>query len=260
MNAFNFTGQVAIVTGAGGVIGRAAASALATAGSRVTAVDFDRESGEETVHLLRAGGAEAIFVQADVRRAEDVAGYVKATRVEFGGRIDHFVNNAAWQGAVSALIDYSDDVFDQVLAVNVRGVYLGLKHVLAVMVAQGSGSVVNTASIGGYIGTRDLAPYSASKHAVLGLTKSVALEVARKGIRVNAVCPGPVDTPMIRAIEARQAVGGDASLVRKKRTASIPDGRYADPEEVANLMLYLLSPLSSHVTGQGIQINGGAHS
>jgi NAD(P)-dependent dehydrogenase (short-subunit alcohol dehydrogenase family) len=140
----------------------------------------------------------------------------------------------------------------------VRGVFLGLKHVLPVMIAQRSGAVVNTASLAGYIGTRNLAPYAASKHAVLGLTKSTALEVARKGVRVNAVCPGPVDTPMLRDIEAGQAPEG-AEKLREQRAASIPDGRYALPQEVAQLMVYLASDMSSHVNGQGIQINGGSH-
>jgi len=259
MSAFDFSGKVAVVTGAGGGIGRAAATALGCAGARVVAVDSDLDQGLETARLLREWGCESLFVRADVRRAGDVVGYVQEARAAFGGRIDAFINNAAWQGPVSPIIDYEDELFDQVIAVNVRGVYLGLKHVLPVMVAQGSGAVVNTASIAAYIGTRNLAPYTASKHAVLGLTKSVAQEVARQGVRVNAVCPGPVDTPMIRAIEEGQARGGDAALLRKKRTALIPEGRYALPEEVANLMLYLLSDLATHVTGQGIQINGGAY-
>ena len=163
-----------------------------------------------------------------------------------------------WQGEILPLVDYPDALFDKVMAINVRGVFLGLKHVLPVMVAQRSGAVVNSASLAAYIGSRNLAPYSASKHAVLGLTKSAALEVARKGIRINAICPGPVDTPMIRYIEEGQAPG-NAQALREQRTATIPDGRYATPEEVANLMLYLVSDLASHVTGQGIQINGGSH-
>jgi NAD(P)-dependent dehydrogenase (short-subunit alcohol dehydrogenase family) len=127
-------------------------------------------------------------------------------------------------------------------------------------VTTGVGAVINTASLGAYIGTRNLGPYTASKHAVLGLTKTAALEVARKGIRVNAVCPGPVDTEMIRLIESEQAQGQlTASELRAQRAASIPDGRYADPAEVANLMIYLASDFASHMTGQGIQINGGSH-
>jgi NAD(P)-dependent dehydrogenase (short-subunit alcohol dehydrogenase family) len=126
------------------------------------------------------------------------------------------------------------------------------------MIAQGKGVVVNTASLAAFIGSRNLAPYTASKHAVLGLTKTAALEVARKGIRVNAVCPGPVDTEMIREIERGQSKGSDVNI-REQRLASIPDGRYADVSEVANLMVYLASDYASHITGQGVQINGGSH-
>ena len=142
--------------------------------------------------------------------------------------------------------------------INVRGVFLGMKYVLPTMLAQGRGAIVNTASLGSFLATRKLGPYTASKHAVMGLTKTAALEVARKGIRVNAVCPGPVDTDMLRDIEASQA-SGSAEQLRAQRTASIPDGRYAEPSEVAHLMVYLASDLSSHITGQGIQINGGSH-
>lgn len=259
MITLDFSGKVAIVTGAGGGIGQAASLAFARNGARVVVVDFERELGIRSARMIVESGGEALYVHADVRRAEDVAGYVREATAAFGGRIDIFINNAGWQGLVSPITEYPDDVFDQVMAVNVRGVYLGLKHVLPVMTAQGSGAVVITASLAAFAGTRDLAPYTASKHAVLGLTKSVAQEVARKGVRVNAVCPGPVDTAMIRKIEAGQAQG-DAQALRKKRTASIPDGRYAQPEEVANLMLYLASDLSSHITGQGVQINGGAYS
>ncbi|MEI7783710.1 MAG: SDR family oxidoreductase, partial [Betaproteobacteria bacterium] len=149
-----------------------------------------------------------------------------------------------------------------VMAINVKGVFLGLKHVLPVMVAQGRGAVVNTASLAAHIGTRHLAPYTASKHAVLGLTKTAAMEVARKGVRVNAVCPGPVDTPMIRAVELGQAGGDPQALqaLKAQRLSTVPDGRYASAREVAQLMVYLASDWSSHITGEGVHINGGQYS
>jgi len=255
----DFTGKVAIVTGAGGGIGRAVSLALARIGAKVLVVDLSREQGLETDLLIKANGGTSLFVSADVSLSEDVKNYV-AEAVREWGRIDIFMNNAGWQGAVTSLVDYPDDIFDKVMAINVRGVFLGLKHVLPVMIAQRSGAVVNTASLGSYVGTRQIAPYIASKHAVMGLTKSVAMEVARKGVRVNAVCPGAVDTPMLRDIEAGQAVPGAANELRAKRAAMIPEGRYALPEEVANLMIYLVSDLSTHITGQGMQINGGLNS
>jgi NAD(P)-dependent dehydrogenase (short-subunit alcohol dehydrogenase family) len=253
----DFSGQVAVVTGAGGGIGRAVSLALSAVGAKVLLVDLSADAGHETETQLRKTGGEALFVRADVSDPEQVQHYVAAA-VQTWGRIDVFMNNAAWQGEIHSLIDYPVEVFDKVMSINVRGVFLGLKYVLPVMLAQGRGAVVNTASLGSFLATRKLGPYTASKHAVMGLTKTAALEVARKGIRVNAVCPGPVDTDMLRDIEASQA-SGSAEQLRAQRTASIPDGRYAEPAEVANLMVYLASDLSSHITGQSIQINGGSH-
>jgi NAD(P)-dependent dehydrogenase (short-subunit alcohol dehydrogenase family) len=253
----DFTGRTAIVTGGGGGIGRAVSLALARAGAQLLVVDLNREAAQTTAELVQAVGGQAQVAVADVSRSGDVAAYV-AQAVSAWDRIDIFINNAAWQGPVLPLVDYPEDDFDRVMAINVRGVFLGMRHVLPVMLQRRSGAVINTGSLGSYIGTRSLAPYTASKHAVLGLTRATALEVARKGIRINAVCPGPVDTELLRAIEAEQAPGGTEQL-RQQRTASIPDGRYAQPEEVANLMVYLVSDQASHITGQGIQINGGSH-
>jgi 3alpha(or 20beta)-hydroxysteroid dehydrogenase len=253
----DFSGQTAIVTGAGGGIGRAVSLALAAAGAKVLAVDLSVADGEHTASLIRERGGTARFTTADVSQEADVAAYVANAR-DAWGRVDILMNNAGWQGPIQPLIDCPVEMFDKVMGINVRGVFLGLKHVLPLMVAQRRGAVVNTASLAAYIGSHSLAPYAASKHAVLGLTKSAALEVARKGVRINAVCPGPVDTPMIDSIEAAQAPS-DAQGLRAKRVATIPDGRYARPEEVANLMVYLASDYASHITGQGIQINGGSH-
>ncbi len=255
--SFDFTGKTAVVTGAAGGIGRAVCLSLARAGARVVAVDLSAQAGEQTAASVRDAGGEAIFVAGDVARPDDHAAYVAAATQAWGD-IDIFMNNAGWQGDIKPVIDYPVEVFDKVMAINVRGVFLGLQNVLPVMIAQGSGAVVNTASLGSYIGTRNLAPYSASKHAVMGLTKSAALEVARKGVRINAICPGPVDTEMLRDIEAGQSPQ-DAEALRAKRAASIPDGRYAEAEEVADLMLYLVSDHARHITGQGIHVNGGAY-
>ncbi len=257
----DFSGQVAIVTGAGGGIGRAVSLALSGLGARVLLVDLSQVSGLKTEALIHQSGGEAVFVKADVSQAQDVENYVKVA-LDTWGRIDIFMNNAAWQGEINSIVNYPVAMFDKVMGINVRGVFLGLKYVLPTMIKQGKGAVINTASLGAYIGTRNLGPYTASKHAVLGLTKTAALEVARKGIRVNAVCPGPVDTEMLRLIESDQATAqgqASAASLREQRAASIPDGRYADPEEVANLMIYLASDFASHITGQGLQINGGSH-
>ena len=249
--------RVAIVTGAGGGIGRAVSLLLAEAGARVLAVDLDGAKAEETAESVTAAGGEARAARADVSRADDVASYVAAA-IGAWNRIDVLMNNAGWQGPVGPLVECSDDAFDAVLAVNVRGVFLGLKHVLPVMVAQGSGAVVNTASLGSFVGTRLLAPYIASKHAVMGLTKTAANEVARSGVRVNAVCPGPVDTPLLAEIEAGEAPG-EGERLRQRRAAAIPQGRYARPNEVAALMVFLASDLASHIVGQGVHVNGGIY-
>jgi NAD(P)-dependent dehydrogenase (short-subunit alcohol dehydrogenase family) len=253
----DLTGQVAIVTGAGGGIGRAVSLALSDVGAKVILVDLAVEAGRATETLITQRGGDALFVSADVSQQQDVEAYVKVA-LDNWGRIDVFMNNAAWQGEIHSIVNYPVDMFDKVMSINVRGVFLGMKYVLPTMIAQGKGVVVNTASLAAFIGSRNLAPYTASKHAVLGLTKTAALEVARKGIRVNAVCPGPVDTEMIREIERGQSKGSDVNI-REQRLASIPDGRYADVSEVANLMVYLASDYASHITGQGVQINGGSH-
>ena len=250
----DLAGQVAVVTGAGGGIGRAVSLALSQAGARVLAVDLSESAARTTAQTLAGEGRAHVADVSDERQVRD---YVEAA-VGAWGRLDIFMNNAGWQGEVAPLSDYPVDVFDKVMAINVRGVFLGLKHVLPQMITRGRGAVVNTASLSAHIGVRNLAPYAASKHAVLGLTRSAALEVARKGVRVNAVSPGPVDTPMIREIEAGEA-HGDASALRAKRTATIPDGRYAEPAEIANLMVYLASDYASHITGQDVEINGGSH-
>src|SRR5581483_1186749 len=172
------------------------------------------------------------------------------------GRIDCFFNNAGVEGKVAPTADYDEAVFDQVIGVNVKGVFLGMRHVLPEMIRQGSGAVVNTASVAGLVATPGMPAYVASKHAVVGLTKTAAGEVARLGIRVNAVCPGPVDTRMIHALE-EQLAPGDPASVNARYQAAIPSGRYTTVEEVASMVLFLCSYLAFTPSGAQFVVDGG---
>lgn len=247
----DFTHKVALVTGGGGGIGRAICLEFARAGARVACVDINRELGTETVALIQQAGGEAIFLQADVTDSGSVQQYVQDTLAAYG-RIDAFANNAGYEGVVSPLTEYPEDVYDRVMAINVKGIFLGLKYVLPVMIRQGSGAVVNTASTAGLSGAANFSAYIASKHAVMGLTKTAALEVARQGIRVNAVCPGATNTRMIHSIESGRGPDGVKQILD-----AIPDGRYGEPEEVARVVLFLASDLASHIVGQSLVIDGG---
>ncbi|MDR7075742.1 NAD(P)-dependent dehydrogenase (short-subunit alcohol dehydrogenase family) [Neobacillus niacini] len=259
MGYFNFTNKVAIVTGGGGGIGRAASLKIAAGGAKVVIVDLQEESGMNVVNEINEDGGEAIFIKTDVTKEEDVKNYVHVT-IDRYSKIDILLNNAGWLGEVVPIVDYPVDVFDRVMDINVRGVFLGMKYVLPHMMTQKSGAIVNTASAAGLLGTPNLVAYGASKHAVLGMTKSAGVEAAPHGVRVNAICPGGVDTSMLDSVVFGYSKGNaeEAELKRMAIKASSPDGRYADPEEIANLMLYLVSDLSSHIVGQHIVIDGGA--
>ena len=195
-----FTGKVVVVTGAGGGIGRAAAARLAAEGASLVLVDRAKDALAETRAAVERTGMPVLAVEADVTRWSDVQRYVAAAAERFGG-IDAFFNNAGILGVVSPLVDYPEAEFDRVLAVNVKGVWLGMKAVAPVMAAKNGGAIVNTASIAGLRGSPNLIGYTASKHAVIGLTRSAAIELVRRGIRVNAICPAPIETPMARELE-----------------------------------------------------------
>lgn len=251
----DFTGKVALITGAGNGIGRAAALAFAKAGAKVVVVDRDVAGGEATAGIIRQQGGEAHFVAADVTKSADVANYVKEAVATYG-RIDCFFNNAGIEGALAHTADYDEAMFDQVIGVNVKGVFLGLRHVLPQLLKQGAGAVVNTASVAGLVATPGMPAYVASKHAVIGLTKTAAGEVARQGVRVNAVCPGPVDTRMIHSLE-KMISPDNPDEVGKRYQAAIPAGRYTTPEEIANVVLFLCSDLASNITGAQYVVDGG---
>jgi NAD(P)-dependent dehydrogenase (short-subunit alcohol dehydrogenase family) len=248
----DFSGKVGIVTGGANGIGAAVARGFVARGGKVVIVDRDAAAGEALADSL---GAAALFRTADVTKSADVAAYVKAALDRFGA-IDCFHNNAGIEGRVARLAEYEEAVFDQIMAVNVKGVFLGLRHVLPVMIAAGRGAVVNTASIAGLVGSPGMAAYSASKHAVNGLTKSVAGEVGPNGIRVNAVCPGPIATRMIEEV-SRQVSPNNPKGVEERYAAGIPLRRYGTAEEVANLVLFLLSDLASNMTGGEYTVDGG---
>ncbi len=250
-----FDGQVVLITGAANGIGRAAALSFAKGGAKVVAVDRDGPgAGKVAGEIIAAGGA-AIAKSADVSQSADVAAYVTAATDAYG-RIDCFFNNAGIEGKVSPIIDYDETAFDQVLAVNIRGVFLGLKYVMPVMLRQKSGAIVNTSSVAGLVGTPQLSAYVASKHAVIGLTKVAAGEVARDGIRVNAVCPGPIDTRMIHSLEA-QINPSNPAAIEQRYQASIPTGRYGTTQEVADMVMFLCSSYASNTTGAHFVVDGG---
>jgi NAD(P)-dependent dehydrogenase (short-subunit alcohol dehydrogenase family) len=251
----DFTGKVALITGGGGGIGRATALAFIARGARVMVVDHDADAGAATIGVVRQQGGEAQFTRADVSVADQVKHYVQAT-LDAWGRIDCFFNNAGIEGTVAAIQDYDDDMFDRVIAVNLRGVFLGMKHVLPVMLRQGSGAIVNTASTSGLFGGPGMTAYVASKHGVLGLTKVAASDVSSLGVRVNAICPGPVETRMMRSLES-QRNPSNPEAVHAANSASAPSGRYTLPEEVAGAVLYLCSDLAGNVTGTQLVVDGG---
>lgn len=251
----DFTGKVALVTGGGNGIGRAASLGFAQRGAKLVVVDRDGAAAEATAGVIRQQGGEALSVTADVTRSAEVQAYVQAALAAYGA-IDCFFNNAGIEGAVAPVAEYDEAIFDQVIAVNVKGVFLGLRHVLPVMLRQQRGAVVNTASVAGLVASPGMPAYVASKHAVIGLTKTAAGEVARAGVRVNAVCPGPIDTRMIHSLESMLNPDDPAS-VGTRYAGNIPIGRYGTAEEVANTVLFLCSDLASNITGGQYVVDGG---
>lgn len=250
----DFQNQVVLITGGAGGIGKAAAKKFAEHGANLALVDLEQEALEKAASEIKTE-KEILLLTADVTKEEDVKKYVDAT-VKKWGRIDVFLNNAGVEGKFGLITELSAQDLDFVLGVNVKGVFLGLKHVMSVMMEQGKGSIVNTASVAGLIGSPGMAPYIASKHAVIGLTKTAALELAESGVRVNAVCPAPIHTRMMRSIEAG-AMPGKEEEAQAAFAEAVPMKRYGEPEEVANLMLFLASEQASYLTGCYYRVDGG---
>jgi NAD(P)-dependent dehydrogenase (short-subunit alcohol dehydrogenase family) len=245
-------GRTAIVTGAGAGIGRASAQAFGAAGANVVVVDLDEGAGKETAALLAAADVEASFFRADVTNADDVAAMVRHA-VDTYGRLDCAHNNAGILGASAVIADYDDDEWDRVVAVNLTSVYLCVKHEIRAFLAAGTGgSIVNTASFSGLVAVPFAPAYVATKHGVVGLTKAAAVEYGRKGIRVNAVCPGTVRTQMMQErIEANPKMEKALSDVSPMR-------RLAEATEIGDAVVWLSSDAASFVNGHALPVDGGA--
>jgi NAD(P)-dependent dehydrogenase (short-subunit alcohol dehydrogenase family) len=247
-------GKVAVVTGAAGVIGTATIRLLAERGARVVAVDRREQDLKTAIEDLPAS-AQALAITADVTSEDEVAAYVRAAIDKFG-TIDVFYNNAGVEGDIKPITEYPLQSFRRVLDVNVVGVFLGLKHVLPVMLKQNRGSIINTASIAGLMGSPQVAVYSASKHAVIGLTKSAAWECSATAVRVNCVCPGLIDSRMLSAIiQGRNA--GNAPTPHEKIVERIPARRLGQASEVASIVAFLASDEASYVSGSAYTVDGG---
>ncbi|WAA09741.1 SDR family NAD(P)-dependent oxidoreductase [Fervidibacillus albus] len=250
-----FDGKVVLVTGAAGGIGKEFVKKVVDEGASVSLVDVNIEALKNVEKELGLSEERVLSVAADVSKEEDVKNYVEKTVDKFG-KIDGFFNNAGVEGKYAPVEQYPTEVFDFVLNVNVRGVFLGLKYVIPVMKRQGKGTVVNTASVAGLMGAPGMIAYNTSKHAVIGMTRVVAAEVAEHGIRINALAPGVINTRMMRQIEENTSPGA-AKEVEKAYAESVPMKRYGNPDEVANVALFLLSDDSSYVTSSIYTVHGG---
>lgn len=247
-------GKVALVTGAAAGIGRATALRFAAEGAKVVVSDIDTEGGEETVALVAEQGGSASFMRADVSKNANVEALIQKT-VDLYGSLDCACNNAGIEGMVAPTVEQTEDNYDAIMAVNAKGTFLCLRAEISEMAKGEGGAIVNLASIAGLIGFAGLSPYTASKHAVNGLTKNAAIEYGNQGIRVNSVCPGGIDTRMLDSL-AEQSTGGEMGS-HEMLDPLHPIGRIGTPEEVAALIVWLCSPSAAFVTGANIPVDGG---
>ena len=243
-------GEVTLVTGGGSGIGRATSILLAKQGAKVMIADYVPEGAERTVKMIKETGGEASCVAADVSVAAQVQLMIDKTVATYG-RLDCAFNNAGIEGKMVDTAEYPEDVFDRIMAINLKGVWLCMKYEIPQMLKSGRGAIVNTASGAGLVGVAQLSAYNASKHGVIGLTKTAALEFAQKNIRVNCVCPGLINTPMV----ARMVDSG--GMNEQEFIASEPVGRMGRPEEIGEGVVWLLSDAASFVTGHSMSIDGG---
>ena len=245
---FNFAGKVILVTGGSSGIGRATSILFARHGAKVVIGDINA-AGEETVEAIKSEKGEATFIQTDVRNAEEVKNLI-ATAVKTYGGLNCAFNNAGILPPMAMLADTEESTFDQTFDVDVKGVFLAMKYEIQQMLKTGGGVIVNNASIAGLIAERGLSAYVAAKHAVIGLSKAAAIEYAAQGIRINAIAPGLVRTPMTKHWE-------DDPETRQFFIANTPIGRFAQPDEIANMVLFLCSDLASFAAGQTFVVDGG---
>ena len=246
-------GKVAVVTGGAGGIGQAAAALFVAEGADVLLVDLDEQALQRAVEAV--GSNRASYFVADVTSKQDNQAMIAAAEERYGG-VDVFLANAGIEGDVKPLVEYDEDRFDQVIGVNVKGVFLGIQAAVPALAKRGGGSIVITSSVAGVKGSPGIGPYCASKHAVIGLMKSAAQEYAGQNIRVNTVNPSPVETRMMRSLEEGIAPG-DAERIKSRMAAAIPLNRYGEPDEIAKVMLFLASDDSSWITGSVQMADGG---